>query len=272
MSDLAARVAPEVDRLVLGINRSVGPRHGRVLMAVARELGLDSLKLIPHFVDFWLEGPLAKDIAVARLPYAAEGSVLDRLDRFVSLGLLSETAGGFQPTQRFRPLLVASVAAREDVVASTWAGLDDRIAAIQPLVERVTEAVTESRPVAHAHRKLTAASDPSARLYDRLVTMRYIRQHDHVEAWRSRGLTAAEITLLTALWHGETMTEGAPGWYALAGRGLVSGGRLTAAGRTARDEIESDTNRKGERTLSVLGDADGEHLVELLGHLPDSIQ
>jgi hypothetical protein len=167
--------------------------------------------------------------------------------------------------------LVASVAAREDVVVSRWAGLDATVAAIQPLVERVIEAVTESHPVALAHRRLTAASDPSARLYDRLVTMRYIRQHDHVEAWRARGLTAAEITVLTTLWQGDAVNEDVPGWRELVDAGLVLDGGLTEAGRTVRTEIESDTNRRGERTLSALGDGDGEHLVELLRRMPGSI-
>ena len=234
MNELAARVAPEVDRLVLAVNRSVGPKHGRVLMAIARELGLDSLKLIPHYADFWMDGPLAADIAVARLPYAPDGSVLSRLDRFVSMGLLAETPVGFEPTQRLRPLLIASIAAREDVVLSTWTGFDDTISDIEPLVARVIGAVTESYPVAAAHRALSPASEPSVRLYTQLVTMRYIRQHDHVEAWRTHGMTPAGMTVLTALWHDETVPDDAPGWRPLEDGGLVAQGRLTAAGRQLR--------------------------------------
>ncbi len=270
MDSLAARVAPEVDRLVLGVNRAVGPRHGRVLMAVARELGLDSLKLIPHFVDFWLDGPLTADIAVRRLPYAPEGSVLDRLDRFVSLGLLVETPAGFEPTPRFRPLLVASMAAREEVAEDTWSGFDDTISELEPLVARVIEAATDSHAVAVAHRALTPARDLFLRMYNRLVTMRFVRQHDHVEAWRARGMTSAGMTVLTALWHGVTMPDDAPGWRQLEGGGLVLEGQMTEAGRQVRDGIEADTNASVERTLSVLDPAEGNRLLELLIHLPGS--
>ena len=271
MNPLAARVAPEIDRLVLGVNRSVGPRHGRVLMAVARELGLDSLKLIPHFADFWLDGPLPADIAVARLPYAPEGSVLERLDRLVSMDLLSSTPAGFEPTPGFRPLLIASVAAREDVVVDTWTGFDDTISDLEPLVARVIGAVTESHPVAAAHRALTPAPGAFLRLYDRLVTMRFIRQHDHVEAWRALGMTPAGMTVLTALWHGETVPDDAPGWQTLEVGGLVLEGRLTEAGRRVRDQIEVDTNTRGERALSVLEEAEGDRLLELLMRLPGSV-
>lgn len=64
MSDLAARSAIEIDRLVLGVNRQVGPRHGEWLMKVARDLGLDSLELIPHLGEFWLQVPVPVELAV----------------------------------------------------------------------------------------------------------------------------------------------------------------------------------------------------------------
>lgn len=271
MNALAARVAPEVDRLVLAVNRSVGPKHGRVLMAVARELGLDSLKLIPHFADFWLDGPLAADIAVARLPYASDGSVLDRLDRFVSMGLLSETRAGFEPTSRFRPLLAASIAAREDVVLGTWMGCDETIADLEPLVARVIARVTQSHPVAAAHRALTPAPDPFLRLYSQFVTMRFIRQHDHVEAWRARGMTPTAMTVLTALWRSNPVPDDTTGWTHLEGAELVLEGRLTDAGRQLRDEIEAETNARSDRMLSVLDQTEGEGLLELLKRLPGTI-
>ena len=271
MNSLAARIAPEVDRLVLGINRTVGPRHGRVLMASARELGLDSLKLIPHFADFWLEGPLTADIAVRRLPYAPDGSVVERLDRFVSMGLLNETQAGFEATPRFRPLLVASVAAREEVVLGTWSGFDDTISDLEPLVARVIAGVMDSHAVAATHRALTPDPDPLVRFYNRLVTMRFIRQHDHVEAWRAQGMTPSGVTVLTALWHGEPAPDDAPGWIDLAEDGLVLEGKLTEAGRRIRDQIEADTNARGARALAVLEAAEAERLIRLLTHLPSSV-
>jgi hypothetical protein len=272
MNSLAARLAPKVDRLVLGVNRAVGPRHGHVLMAVARELGLDSLKLIPHFVDFWLNGSLPANVAVARLPYAPDGAVLARIERFVSDGLLSETPSGFEPSSRFRPLLAASLAAREETVLAMWTGFDQTIADVGPLVDRVIQAVPESHTVAVAHRALTHAPDPFLRTYDRLVTMRFIRQHDHVEAWRGRGMTAAGMTALTALWHGDPVPDEASGLTHLEENGLALAGLITEAGRRLRDEIEADTNARGARAFSVLDQSEAHRLLELLTHLPSSTE
>ncbi len=264
-----ARIAPQIDRLVLGINRQVGPRHGRVLDAIVTELGLDSLKLIPHFADFLLAGPLPLRIAEARLPYAAPQTVRDRFEGFVELGLVIESADAFEATARFRPLLVALVAAREDVVDRTWTTVP--VETIEGLIAGVIGAIPESYPVAVAHRGLTPSSWPAARLFDRLVTLRYVRQQDHVEAWRQAGLTAGEMTVLTPLWLQE-MTPDEPDAFArLETRGLVAAGELTGMGRSVRDQIEIDTNRRAASTWSVLEGDDRDRLIELLSQMPDTM-
>lgn len=261
-----ARIAPHVDRLVLGINRQVGPRHGHVLGAIATELGLDSLKMIPHFADFWLDGPLRSDVLAARLPYAPMWSVTERLGTFVSRGLVERSDAATHATGAFRPLLVAAIAAREDVVDRTWSHTptDD----IEALTRRVVDAVTESHIVACAHRSLTPAENPMLRLYDRLVTLRYVRQHDHVEAWHAEGLSADAMKVLTPLWYREAPPLDGPGWEELEVGGLVEEGRLTDRGRSLREQIEVETNQRAASSWSVLDEAEREHLLAVLSEMP----
>lgn len=266
MVPFAPRIAPQVDRLVLGINRQVGPRHGRVLGAIAGELGLDSLKLIPHFADFWLAGPLRRDVAALRLPYAPAGSLEARLDVFATLDLVAESDSGVEATARFRPLLVAALAAREDVAVRTWKALP----AVGELIQRVIVAVPESHLVAVAHRGLPPAPDPALNLNDQLVTLRYARQHDHVEAWRAAGMTADEMKVVTPLWHGASPPDDPVTLAELTRRGLVGDGALTEQGRRARDQIEAETDRRSESVWSVLDADDHQRLLEALSQLRDA--
>lgn len=269
MDSFPARIAPQIDRLVLGVNRQVGPRHGRVLEAIAIELGLDSLKLIPHFADFLLSGPLRPEIAEARLPYSAPGEVHSRLDRFVQLRLLDDTERGLEATSRFRPLLIASVAAREDVIDSTWKGVSTT--EIDSLISRVIEAVPDTYRVAVAHRSLTPASAPLLCFYDHLVTLRYIRQHDHVAAWQSEGASADAMKVLTPLWRREAPPEPGPRWEQLEAAGLVEKGSLTERGRRFRERIEVETNRRSASTWSVLDEGEREELLAALSMMPGEI-
>ena len=264
-----ARIAPQIDRLVLGINRQIGPRYGRVLEAIAGELGLDSLRLIPHFADFWLDGPLHPELAETRLPYSAPGAVESRLGLFVRLGLVDETDRGLEATSRFRPLLVASVAARSDVVEAVWA--DVQTSEIEPLIMRVIGAVPEAYRVAVAHRSLTPAPGPLLRFFDHLVTLRYIRQHDHVSAWQSEGVSADAMKILTPLWYRESPPDEGPGWQELQDGGLVEERSLTERGRRLRERIEAETNRRSASTWMALDDPEREHLLAALSEMPTEI-
>jgi hypothetical protein len=166
-------------------------------------------------------------------------------------------------------LLVASVAAREDVIDRTWTTVPAE--PIEGLLAHVVGAVPESYPVAVAHRGATASSSPAARLFDRLVTLRYVRQQDHVEAWRAAGLTAASMKVFTPLWLGETPPEEPDAFAQLEAGGLVANGELTGTGRAVREQIETDTNRRAASTWSVLDGGDRDRLIGVLSQMPDSM-
>lgn len=270
MSDLAARAAVQVDRLVLGVNRQVGPRHGEWLMTIARDLGLDSLKLIPHLGEFWLQVPVSIELAEARLPYAEAGSVAARITEFEALGLLISTDSGHVATERFRRLLRASIVAREEVVVRTWSGLEDLVSEADPLVTRVAGSSSDDHLVACAHRALEPSADPLHRFYGRLVTLRYIRQHDHVSSWREQGFDAQAAMAMTALWQGDEVDPDARGLHALERAGLASDMMLTPGGRKIREGIEANTNLRVGASWVVLDDGERRRLNDVLAILPAS--
>jgi hypothetical protein len=123
--------------------------------------------------------------------------------------------------------------------------------------------------VAAVHRALPAPEDPFLRLHSRLVTLRYIRQHDHAAAWLGEGLTAPEILALTGLWNGEDLAPG-EGLSKLVDRGLASDdpAALTDAGRNMRAEIEADTNDRSQMIFSALGEKQTAEFLTVLRRLP----
>ncbi|HEY5651449.1 MAG TPA: hypothetical protein VIW46_08390 [Acidimicrobiia bacterium] len=272
MSDIAARGAVEIDRLVLGINRQVGSRHGADLMTEARELGLESLKLVPHLGEFWLQRPVPLEFAEARLPYAEPGSIAERIDLFESLGLLARVEGGHIATERFRALLKSSIRATERVIVDTWSGLEALVDQADPLVARVVGAASAAHVVAAVHRGLEPPTRSLHRFYWRLVTLRFIRQHDHIAAWQAVGLDSRAIALLTALWLGNPPPDDGLGRQSLEDKGLISGTTLTGDGQVLRDAIEADTNRRAGMAWSALAVSEAEQLVALLEALPSSQQ
>jgi hypothetical protein len=123
--------------------------------------------------------------------------------------------------------------------------------------------------VAATHRTLPAPEDPYLRLHSRLVTLRYVRQHDHVEAWSAHGLTAAAAVAMTALWQGEDVDASA-GLTELVSRDLASEDppALNDAGRRMRAEIETDTNERAQAIFSALGEDETAEFLAVLRRLP----
>ena len=96
-----------------------------------------------------------------------------------------------------------------------------------------------------------------------------IREHRgdaHVNAWRSAGLDAVEINVLTELWRGlkfASVTTSIMAWELtdaeaardrLRSEGLLDGDGLTEAGRSLRDSIEFNTSRQQSHLIANLGD------------------
>lgn len=267
---IARELAPEIDRLVLSVNgRAVTTNNDR-LLGLARERELESLTLLPHFGDFLLAGTLTSDLALLRMRYWPPETVLDRLDEFETKQLIVNGADGFVASPKMRPLLEAVLEALADTAAELWDRHPEPVATAASVARVVIEGTSEDHVVAAVHRALPEPTDPYGLLHRRLTTLRYIRQHDHAEAWSSRGLTPPEAVLMTRLWKDEPADEANQARDGLSGRGLVDGDppRLTRAGRELRESIEEETDRRAQGSFDVLDDRTATDFLATLRSLP----
>ncbi|MBA2338294.1 MAG: hypothetical protein H0V96_11155 [Acidimicrobiia bacterium] len=266
----ARTAAPEIDRLVLSVNRAVGPRHGPQLQALADEVGLDSLEMLPNLYDFLAAGRLTPELARLRMRYAPGGAVERRLGELRDKGLLGESEGSTEASPFFRTLLDALATARADVARSAWGNHPELVATVADNAATVASATSDDHVVAVVHRDMPEPAEPEARLFHRLTTLRYIRQHDHAEAWLRRHLTAEEMVAMTELWHGETIDTSHPGLPGLDGKGYTDDGSLTDKGRQVRQAIEDDTNTLAQVSFDVLEPATATAFIDALRRLPSA--
>lgn len=271
--EIAREAAPEIDRLVLSVNGQVGPKHGGRLLELAHECGLETLELLPHFGDFLLAGKLTHDLATLRMRYMPPERVLSRLDELEGKLLIRRGDSGLVATPALQHLLEALSAAQADVAAEMWGGHQDDVATVTPLAKQLAEAASDDHVVAVVHRTLPEPADPYLLLLVRLVTVRYIRQHDHAMAWLSHGLTAPEMVTMTELWHDQAGDRSGDGLTRLVAAGLAETNppRLTSAGLQMREAIEDETNRRSQETFDVLDSGPAEALIAALRRLPGTI-
>ncbi len=269
--DIARNASVEIDRLVLTLNHRISTDHGRRMREQAAAAGLDSLDMLPHFEDWLSTGTLTREVATTRLRYRPPADVLARLDHLVAQGFASETADGIAATPKLVPVLDMLLATRAEVGRDTWSGYEDQIGTVARLGRVVADATSPDHIVAVSHRALPDPEDPYLRLEHRLFTLRYIRQHDHAEAWLTHGLTAREMVAYTRIWE-SVPPDDAEAVADLAAAGLVSGDppRLTPHGRALRDEIEDDTNQRAQVSFDVLGPAGADELLNALRRLPSA--
>jgi hypothetical protein len=114
---------------------------------------------------------------------------------------------------------------------------------------------------------------PAHALLSRLTTLRYLRADAHAAAWSTRGLDAAQVGVLTALWRAAAADHDGDILEQLLRRGLVArdGARwyLTDEGRAVRDTIESDTDERAAPPWAALDPEERRRLIDSLARLPD---
>lgn len=269
---IAAEAAPEIDRLVLSVGRVVNEKHGAALLAQARDCGLDSLLLLPHFGDFLLAGQLTRDLALIRMRYWPPDRVSERLRELEDKDLVRQEDGRLVATTAFQPLLEALAAAQADVAGAMWSAHQTEVATSTAVSWVLARAASDDHLVAVVHRDLPEAADPYGRLERRLVTLRYIRQHDHAMAWQDRGLSAAQMVVMTSLWNDESAESSPEVTDSLRAAGYVTDEplQLSDEGLRVRREIEEETNRRAQQTFDVLDEADAVEFVSALRRLPDA--
>ena len=266
--EYAARIAPEIDRLVLAVNLEAGDRTRDDVGRTAADLGLDHPAWLKHYAEFLLAGALTQELAVLRLPYASADAVAERLRVWRRLELVTGPPEAIEATPRLVPLLRTVLDGRAAVGRELWSNVPS-FGSAADLVEQVVAGIPERFRLAAAHRRLPPPADECLAFHQRLTTLRYVRSQAHVEAWRSHDLTREQITTMTALWR-EEAHEADVGLDQLVERGLAfaDGSGLTVEGARMRQQIEADTNRTTEPVFLSMDEDDRENLLVDLARLP----
>jgi hypothetical protein len=245
--EFAAKIAPEIDRLVLAVNVTAGNRIRTPATEMAQDLGLERAGALKHYPEFLLHASLDESIAIARLPYRSVRQTSADIDAWRRLGLVTGPPEAMVATNAVTPLLNLMLATTRDVAADLWDAYPSVVDDATALASLIIDGLDDGFAVAVAHRAVPRPDDRYLALHRRLTTLRYARAWAHVRAWTSHGFDAEEVKVLTALWHGEEVHPG-PVLAALAGRGLAEedGTGLTAEGFARRELIERDTNENAE--------------------------
>lgn len=270
--EIVSQIAPEVDRLVLSVNAKAAPQAAERVLPQARELGLESLDYLPHLGNFLMAGRLTPEVAHLRLRYAPAEAVRARLEEMARHDLIAPVGDAYRATAAFRPVLKDLAAVHARAAADLWGDHADQVEAASATARTIGEAAEEDHIVAVLHHQLDEPEDRYLRLHQRLVTLRYVRQHDHAEAWSAQGLTVDEIKTMTDLWLDGT-SERLQGLADLVGRGLASAEppTLTAEGVALREAIEAETNRRNERAFGVLDQGEAAGFLAALKALPGTV-
>ena len=148
-------------------------------------------------------------------------------------------------------------------------------AAADLAVEAATGCDVGGRALYAGHAAVALPDDPVLRLWWATTLLREHRGDGHVAALVDAGIDGLEAHVLlvaTGIVERERMqlarSWGDDDWDAaearLAERGLVDGGRLTAAGQSVRDEVEQVTDRLAVGPWAHLGAERTEQLATLL--------
>jgi hypothetical protein len=151
--------------------------------------------------------------------------------------------------------LVRILGPQPDGLADVTAPLSRACEVLQP----------EGKPLFAGLISLGLPGEPMADMWRLADCLREYRGDAHTAAWTSAGFDAVEIGLLTELywglpmrtyirtraWSDEELDSAAE---RLEARGYVADGRLTEAGRAAREDVEVTTDAQCIRIIDALGD------------------
>jgi hypothetical protein len=266
--DVVAQIAPEVDRMVFSIGPAISKPDRARLRTVMDDIGLESMGYLANFSEFFGGDGITTELAQTRMRYVPPTEIESWLGTLADSGLVTSTADGWVATDRFPPLLEALADVQLNAARLLWHDNEDIVGTVNDAASRVIAAATPDHLVAAVHRQLDLPDDPYARMFRQMVTLRYIRQHDHAEAWTDAGLSADRMVVLTELWHGGTVDD-STALTALVDDGLASlPPGLTERGQQVRDAIEDETNRRNAEDFVILGDTGATAFLEALRSLP----
>ena len=271
---LAARLAPEVDRLALCVHRPAGQRPEFREAAAGLPLPAGSFAVTAARQLSAGRVTLAELELLSR--YQSRSVVAEIVRLHVEQGLVVDRGGTYEPSPAFRALSRLALLLQAEAAASLWAAQRASLPELTNLAERLV-AAGRHRPAGElpafasqvAHHDETPAGPPG-QLLARLTELRYLRSDVHSAVLARRGLAGPRAQALARLWHGHPVEErhGA----ALASRGLAVGHddawELTPQAHDMRSEVESETDRDNDEILGpVLTASEQGRMLKGLGRL-----
>lgn len=169
----------------------------------------------------------------------------------------------------------ASVCSRDEVLAAREGGASASLEALvsdttadaiaEPLLDALGRIDGLGRPLFSGLRALPVPATAHGRLWRAAELVREHRGDGHLGACVASGLDAVTINVLTELWvgfgageysssRGCSPDQISAATRRLADLGWMASGRLTAAGRAVRDELEVATDRSQQTLVEALGD------------------
>ena len=234
---VAALIAPVVDRLRNAVSRAVMARAGELTQAYG--VGDGGAIIMAMLRNALPNRAVTRGQLGAVLMYMPPAQVDAGVAEAIAAGLLGDD-GSLAATDRGRAFLEALYGMLSDAVAAMWAGHDAQVEALLPLTATVLAAASETGGPAFAvmappYEPTDAAT--SIRLAERLTPLRFHRFDAHVAAWQAEGLAVEEVQAL--------------------GPGPV------------RDRIEEETNRRAAAPYAALDPPSRLELLGGLGALPN---
>ena len=243
-----AEIAPQVDRLVWTVNGLTGQSGSHRPAFDAAGIGHVDFSSLGNLVPVLQAGPLPESTFLLRYRYRDPSLVREMIADLVRAGCLDGDPGGYTATARLHPVMAAVRAGAAATAAGLWADHGGAVDVLSGLVRRVLDDAPAGELFA-AYRHVPEPEEPPARLHQRLAILRLVRNEAHALAWASRGLAAADMVMLTALWNSD---DALPGQVWSGPEGLVSNEGLTDRGEALREEIEADTNVRNEPAFASL--------------------
>ncbi|HUZ44684.1 MAG TPA: hypothetical protein VMU63_09800 [Acidimicrobiales bacterium] len=176
------------------------------------------------------------------------------------------------PPDRMVELKLKSVGPGLAEAVPTGPELDD---AITILSGALAQAPLAGAPLFAALAGLPLPPGPREHLWRLCDMVREHRSDAHTGAWRAAGLDPVEVNVLNELWRGAapgSISRALMGWEAsdiaaatrrLEAGGVASGGSITPAGTSLREEIEMNTSVQQSAIVDGLG-GDSARLIALL--------
>jgi hypothetical protein len=237
-TEVAARVAPEIDRIRLDLLVAARP----TLIELTSRAGLTqgTAQLVGMLRNLGPDRLVSVDEIRALQRYQPTDEVTAALEAGLDAGVFTAPfSDKIALTTTGVALVTEMLNLYDTLTAQVWAGEADRVAVLLPIVERVVDAAAANHgPAFSVVWPLWRLPDePAALLLAELLTpLRYHRFDAHVAAWTAAGLTVEQVVALV------------PG--------------------DQRDEIEAETDRRAAVPYEVLQPDERATLLTELEQLP----